>query len=211
MYRELNSPWSYTEISMSTQEMAGSFKLQGGKNTTLIRENNQWLHVLILIKASSWHLQAISHKVWMRFSFSEHLDDLQGDSCWKQHMSYTANSGQTLMIEWLLWVDKITVLQPATISGLGSDFQTTTSNHKLQTTIGIKQDHTAIGKEMNFWYHIFTKRNKKAISKRQTGNCPTATDKTPHWSKRTVLRWQTKPKIPKSVNSFSVGLTSGLD
>lgn len=42
-------------------------------------------------------------------------------------------------------------LEPATISGLGSGLKTTASNHKIQTNISIKQDHTVKRKVMIFF------------------------------------------------------------
>lgn len=105
-----------------TQEIAnvvaGSAKVEevmtvrGLHNTCSEKALNRWVHVLTLIKAASWHLQATSQKgnteVWFSRTWLIHKGIPQLKICWKQQKSYTA-SGQTSLTQ-SMWADKITVL-----------------------------------------------------------------------------------------------------
>lgn len=106
---------------------------------------NQCFHGLTTIKEASWHLQAIAQMGKQGYDFQSTWLDFKAilplRVCLEKQKSYTAD-GQTSMT--LCGRKRLQPFsfKPRTISGLGSGLKATASNHKIQTYISIKPDHT---------------------------------------------------------------------
>lgn len=117
---------------------------------------NLWLHMRSTIKASSWHLQAISEEVKTKTGtliFKAPGLVTGGFLHWKYAESSRTHIQPVVKLQWLNlcgWKRLQSFsLRPTAISGFGFAFKTTTSNQKIQS-ISIKQDHTVIRKVMTF-------------------------------------------------------------
>lgn len=117
---------------------------------------NLWLHMRSTIKASSWHLQAISEEVKTKnwnFDFQSTWLSYRRIPLRKYAESSRTHIQPVVKLQWLNlcgWKRLQSFsLRPTAISGFGFAFKTTASNQKIQS-ISIKQDHTVIRKVMTF-------------------------------------------------------------
>lgn len=121
--------------------------------TLFLKEH--WIDDFMHSQRSKLHLDIYKQFIWRgKQSF-----DFQ--STWLSYkgiiIKYAENSNSRLqpvvILQWLNLCGRTRLqscrLKPTTISGLGSGLKTTVSNHKMQTNISIKQDHTVIRKVLN--------------------------------------------------------------